>query len=332
MRLLIVLPGALGDVVRGLPLLERLRHGLPAAHLAWLVESPSAPLLAGHPWLDAVHVLERRGGVHALWRAARALRRSRYDVALDLGRGAKSAALVRASGAPRRVGLARADAREGSWLAATEHLPVQGVERSKLEQFLAFADRLEVPPRPIAFGLAPSEEERAAAAALLQGLPEPLVVASLGSSCPSRRWLPERTAAVLDVLASVHAASIVLTGVRDDAAFAGAVVDRMRTRSHNLVGRTSLRELLAVLARARVVLGPDSGTLHLAAALRVPVVSLWGATSAARSTPWGAERGVVQGHAACVPCFLRTCPIGRVCMQSITTDAVLAAVREALAA
>src|SRR6185503_19619082 len=114
-RVLIVLPGAIGDVIRALPLLGRLRHGRPDAHIAWAVEPPSAPLLAGHPWLDEVMVFERRDGLRAVPPLVRRVRAGRFDVALDLGRGIKSALIARATGAARRVGFARADAREGSW-------------------------------------------------------------------------------------------------------------------------------------------------------------------------------------------------------------------------
>jgi ADP-heptose:LPS heptosyltransferase len=302
------------------------------AHLAWAVESPSAPLLERHRWLDTLHVLERRAGIRTFGTFLSTIRRARYDVALDLGRGAKSASIVWASRAPRRLGLARSDGREGSWLAATEWLPLQGVARPKLQQFLAFAERLGVAAAPVEFGLEVTAEDDRVADTLLEGLPRPLVVASLGSSCPSRRWWPARTAWVLDALATTHGASMVLTGTREDTAFAAAVMDGMRTRVCNLVGRTSVRELMAVLARARVVFGPDSGALHLAAALRVPVVSLWGPTSPLRSTPWGQDGGVVHSDAPCAPCFLKECPIGRVCMGSIGAEEVRARLEAVLAA
>jgi len=99
----------------------------------------------------------------------------------------------------------------------------------------------------------------------------------------------------------------------------------------DLVGRTTLRQLLAILARARLAFGPDSGALHLAAALGTPAVSLWGATSVLRSTPFGGERLTVVGRAPCAPCFLRDCPIERVCMRDIATDAVMARAAAVLA-
>lgn len=332
MRVLIVLPGAIGDVVRALPLLGRLRRQAPGLEIGWSVEPLSAPVLAGHPWLDRMHVFERRRGARGLLAHVRELRTVGYDVSLDLGRSAKSALIALGTGAPRRIGFARADAREGAWLAATERLPAQPVERPKLEQFLAFGDALGVPGCPVAFGLAATEQAHGEVAPLLAGLPDPLLAVSLGSSCPSRRWLPDRTALLLDRLAAHGSLGVALLGTAADAAFARAVTAATTVTVADLTGRTTLAGLIAVLERSRAVLGPDSGTLHLAAALGRPVVSLWGATSPLRSAPYGSERRVIAGRSPCAPCFLKTCPIGRVCMQSIDADDVQAAVVEALAA
>lgn len=330
MRLLIVLPGALGDVIRALPLLGRVRRHRPRAWIAWAVEPLSAPLLEGHPWLDEVVVVPRRAGGRALVAAMRRLAALRPEVALDLGRGAKSALLTLASRAGRRLGFARPDAREGAWLASTERIPVQGRERSKLEQFLAFGDLLGIPASEVAFGLEPTPAESGEAARTLARLGRPVVAVSLGSSCPARRWFPDRTAALVDALRAECGASSLLLGTVDDRRFAAAVVAGARHAPLDLTGRTTLRELLALLAGVDAVVGPDSGTLHLAAALGRRVVSLWGATSAARSAPWGSEDLVVEGRVPCSPCFLRRCPIGRECMRRIGAEEVAARAREAL--
>jgi lipopolysaccharide heptosyltransferase I len=321
-RLLIVLPGALGDVIRALPLLARIRRGRPAAEIGWAVEPLSAPLLAGHPWLDRVHRFARNEGVRAFPGFVAEVRAAGYEIALDLGRSIKSAFIARASGARLRVGFAAADGREAGWLFANRHVPVQGVGRSKLEQFLAFADALDLPPAPIEFGLAPTLEEAREADTLTAGLDGPLVAACVGSSCPSRRWFPERTAAVLRRLREEQGTSAVLLGTNADAGFARATLTEVDGGVRNLVGRTNIRQVLAVLARARLAFGPDSGALHLAAAVGTPALSLWGATSALRSTPFGCEALAVSGAAPCSPCFLEECPIGRVCMQSIASDTV----------
>ncbi len=332
MRVLIVLPGAIGDVVRALPLLGRIRQGRPDAHVGWAVEPPSAPVLASHPWLDEVLVFPRADGLATVPRFVRRLHAGRWNVAIDLGRGIKSALFALASGAPLRLGFGRADGREGGWLLATRRLPPHGVERSKLEQFLAFGDLLGLPPVAPAFGLAPSADEAAQAEPLLAGLRRPVIAACVGSSCPARRWFPDRTTAVLDDLAARTGGSAVLLGTAADAAYAAAVARACRAPLRDLVGRTSLRQLIAVLARCALAFGPDSGALHLAAAVGTPVVSLWGATSARRSAPFGCEHLVIEGVAPCAPCFLRDCPIGRVCMQAIAPDAVMRAAHTVLAA
>jgi len=332
MRVLIVLPGALGDVIRGLPLLGRLRRAQPSATLGWVVEPLSAPLLEGHPWLDRVHRFERRRAAAGFLAVVREVRGAGYDVTLDLGRSAKSALLALGSGARRRIGFARADAREGAWLAATERLAPQGVERSKLEQFLAFGEHLGAADGAVEFGLAPGPGDAESARGLLGAAGGPFVAACVGSSCPSRRWWPDRTAAVLDALHARAGTTGVLLGAAGDAAFGAAVAAHARSPVRDLTGRTTLRELLAVLAHARLAFGPDSGALHLAAALGVRVVSLWGATSALRSAPFASERFVVAGRAPCSPCFLTRCPIGRVCMQTIDVAEVVGVAGEALAA
>ena len=95
-------------------------------------------------------------------------------------------------------------------------------------------------------------------------------------------------------------------------------------------GKTGLRDLIGLFSHARLGIGPDSGPMHVAAAVGTPVVSLWGATSPTRSAPWGSEDFVIQGPAACSPCYVRTCAIGRACMQRITPAQVLDAARRIL--
>src|SRR5256886_16105437 len=129
------------------------------------------------------------------------------------------------------------------------------------------------------------------------GLDGPLVAACVGSSCPSRRWFPERTAAVLRELRARHGASAVLLGAAADAPFALETLRATDGGVRDLVGRTTLRQLLAILARTRLAFRPVSGALHLAAALGTPAVALSGGTSALRSTPFGCERFAGGGGA-----------------------------------
>src|SRR5690606_6463904 len=128
-------------------------------------------------------------------------------------------------------------------------------------------------PGPVEFGLAATAAEREKVAGLLAGAGGGRILAvPVGSSCPSRRWLPDRTAGVLDALDDATPLHAVLLGTAADAAFARAVATATRAPVLDLTGKTGLRDLIAVFERSRAVVGPDSGALHLAAALGRPVV------------------------------------------------------------
>jgi len=330
-RILIVLLGAIGDVTRALPLATRVRAGYPNAHLAWAVEPAAAPILDAHPAIDARLVFERRGGARAFVAFLRRVRAERFDLVLDLQRHAKSGLVSAASRAPVRIGFHRRNAKELNWLASTHTIAPVDERGWKLGQYLRFADFLELPATPVRFDLTLTPDEDAAVARLLTPLAGPFAALFLGSTWPSRLWFAERYAAVVDALADRGLATV-LVGGSDVRTLAAETVARSTAAPLDLSARTSLRESYGILARARVAIGPDSGPMHLAAAAGTPVVSLWGATTPARSAPAGSEHLVLVGRVPCAPCYLRRCPIGRQCMRDITPARVLAAVQRALGA
>jgi lipopolysaccharide heptosyltransferase II len=329
-RLLIVLLGAIGDVVCGMPLAQRLRAGWPRTRITWAVEPAAAPLLAAHPAVDEVLVFRRGGGLPALIEMLRALRRNRPDLVLDLQRHFKSGLFSWATRAPRRVGFHWANSREGNWFFNTETIEPVQTFTPKLTHFQRFADRLGVPAAPVGFGLAATAAERQRVAGLLAAAGERLAVLHIGSTWPSRQWLPAATAALGEEMRA-RGFGVVLVGGADDTEFAEAVQRAGGTQAVNLVGRTSLRDVIAVMERAAVAIGPDTGPMHIAAAVGTPVVALFGATSPRRSGPWGWEDLVIRGDVPCAPCYRPRCPIGQLCMESITPGMVIERVDRALA-
>ncbi len=329
-RILIVLLGAIGDVVRAMPLAMRVRRAFPRAEIVWAVEPPAAPLLEGHPAIDGTILFDRPRGPISFLSFLAAVRRRRFDLVLDLQRHLKSGVVSFATRAPRRIGFHRSNTKEGNWLFNTESIAPQENLSSKLQQYLAFGDPLGLRESTVEFGLVPAPADEARAAELLGDLAEPFAAAFVGSTWESRFWWPDRTAEVLRALSERHGLGAVLLGGRGEEGFARAVAEGAPAGARNLVGRTSLRDLIAIFARARVAFGPDSGPMHLAAAAGIPVVSLWGATSPERSAPSGAEDLVVVGPVACHPCYLRRCPVDRLCMKEITTTQVLARLEVAL--
>jgi lipopolysaccharide heptosyltransferase II len=327
---LIVLLGAIGDVTRALPLLTRLRRAYPAAYIAWAVEPTAAPLLEYHPALNDVFLYQRTRGPHAFFSFLRAVRRRRFDLVLDLQRHAKSGITSWWSGAPVRLGFHRKNSKEGNWLFNTHTIAPVPNFSLKLGHYLKFADALGLPDDGISFDLRLRPEEEQRVDALLHGMTRPFVTFFLGSRWPSRFWFPHTTATVARALRQNYGMEVVLVGGPGEQAFAQEVSQALGGAVTNVTGRTSLRDLIGIFSRARMALGPDSGPMHIAAATGTPVISLWGATSPARSAPWGSEALVVRGPAACSPCYVRQCRIGRLCMQRITPEQVLAAARQVL--
>jgi heptosyltransferase I len=330
-RILIVLLGAIGDVVRAMPLAMRVRRGFPSASITWAVEPAAAPLLERHPAIDERLVFRRDLGARAFLRFLAEVRRRRFDLVLDLQRHLKSGVVSRASGAPVRIGFHRANTKEGNWLFNNQTIPLQEHWSSKLGQYLVFADHLGLPKAPVDFGLSLSNEEERRVDALLSSVPGPFVAAFVGSTWESRWWLASRTAAVLESLRLRHGLPGVLLGAPGrESAFAREIEVAASGRVTNLAGSTTLRDLIGILRRSRIAFGPDSGPMHIAAAVGTPVVSLWGATSPLRSAPYGSEDLALIGHVACHPCYLRRCPVERVCMGEIGVDATVAALERGL--
>ncbi|HXW82923.1 MAG TPA: glycosyltransferase family 9 protein, partial [Candidatus Binataceae bacterium] len=291
-RALVILLGAIGDVVRALPLLGRIRRAWPETHLAWAVEPKSAPILERHPWLDELILYDRNRAPWAFPPFLMQVRAGRFDLVIDLQRHLKSGLTSLVSGAPERYGFGAANAKEFNHRFSNHRIDPQPPLRLKLEQYQAFGDALGLPQVPIEFGLEPTLDEQARVRELLDGAPRPLLGVILGSSWPSRLYHPELMANAIERLLTPANGDAplypVLLGGSDETRLAAAVIEHLRNRtSLNLAGRTRLRDLIAIFSECAVAFGPDSGPMHIAAAVGCPIVSLWGSTAPERSAPWG---------------------------------------------
>lgn len=354
-RVLVIKPDHLGDLLLATPALAALRQALPAARIVGLVGPWARLVWEGSPDLDALHELpfpgfERaappRGGLARLAallrpylllaRYAALLRRERYDAALilrdDHWWGAALAALA---GIPRRVGHAHP-------LCApllTDALPYAPREHVS-RQALAAAARLAGPAGepPLRLGPAPADAAWAAgwlAANLAPG--ERLVVIHPGTGGPTKHWPEERWPAVADALAALPGVRLLLTGGPGEAALARRIGAGMARPHLSLAGQTSLGQLAALLGRAALVLGVDSGPLHVAVSQGAPTIHLYGPSDHERFGPWGdpARNRVLRAGLFCSPCgVFAACPRGTAgpeCMARIPPEDVLAAARELLA-
>lgn len=358
-RLLLIRPDHLGDVLWLTPALRGLRARYPGAHISVAIGPWSRAILDGNGDYDHLLTLDfpgftrrAKGGPLAPYRAlaaaARDLRRERFDAALILRDDHWWGALLAArAGIPRRFGFAHPDVAP----FLTDALPVPGGEHAGVgnvrlvDALLRAADRppllgagLAGASAPLAYPLVfePGEAARARARALLPpGDPAPIVAIHPSAGVPVKLWDEARLAAVADRLATEFGARIVLTGVKGDEALTGAVAARMATAPpRDLTGATNVAELVALYARCALVLGPDSGALHLAVAAGTPTIHLYGPADPVRFGPWGdpARHRVVAADRHCDRCgdLSPARPRGAACMLAIGTDEVLAAARAQL--
>ncbi len=330
-KILIVLHGSIGDVARALPLANIFRSAYPEARITWSVEPPAFPLLENHPAIDEVLLFDRKHWWKSLFPFLRQIRSGNFDLVLDLQRHLKSGLISRWSGASYRLGFHRLDSKEGNWIFNNHHIPQMGDGLLKLSHYLKFAEYMGLHPSPVEWNLqcTPSEEENVTK--LLQAVGDHFAVFFVGARWESKRWFPYQTALSASEINRRYGLPIVLLGGSEDVPFGQEVEGYHMVPITNWVGKSSLREAVEILSRASVAIGPDTGLMHLCDAVDTPVVSLWGATSPARTGPYKFENLAIRGKAECSPCYLKQCPIGRICMQSIEVDEVVAKVGAALA-
>jgi len=309
-RVLIIKPSALGDIVQALPVLSGLRQRWPSACFDWVVKENFAGLLAGHPDLQRVLIFPRRRAWTRLPHLVAEL--SGYDLVIDLQGLFRSAALAWLSGAPRRLGFRHS--REGAWLAYTDRLdtPVQQMPAVLANWSVAEALGCTGPPPPIRLGLTAEHHRRAAA--LLTGVPRPLLAVHVGASWPTKRWPVGHFACLLQWARQQFDVGVVVVGGPGEEPLAAHLPAHV-----NLVGRTDLLTLAAVLHSAQFMLSNDSGPMHLAAALGTPVLAPFTCTSPLRAGPYGAGHTVVATTVSCAASYLRHCPTMH-CMHELTPE------------
>jgi lipopolysaccharide heptosyltransferase II len=350
-KILLVRLRLVGDVVFTTPLIRALRRRFPDSHLSYAVEPGAAPVVQNNPHLDEVIVLPQARAlarVRADLAAARRVHRQRFDIAIDLHGGPRSAWLTWASRAPTRIGYAIPGR---SWMYTTvvpraadlapRHSVVNQWDLLRplgIQPGAPEVDPVEVAESPVA---AAAVEARLLAAGVTAA--HTLVVIHVSAGNTFRRWpAPAFEALVAGLVEHDPQRRVILTSGPSDADAARRIADaaraRLGDRAHAVpaIGEFDLAELRALVARASVYIGGDSGPLHIAAATDTPIVALLGPTLAERSKPWRDPRWfaeMVELELPCRPCDQRVCEPGDFrCLTWIRPERVLEATERALAA
>jgi heptosyltransferase I len=298
---------AIGDTCHVVPLLRSLQAAWPDTHFTWVIGSTEAKLMRLIPGVELIEY-DKRTGLAGLLALRRRLQRRKFDVLLDLQHSLRASAVSLCIRAHRRIGFDRARAREMQWLFTNERVAARRNEHV-LDSFLGFADALGVSTRVNDWTLPLSVEALARARELVPADQLTLVISPCASH-PLRNWSAGRYAQVADHAARHQGMRVLLCGGRSpqERAMADAILAHARTGPVDLVGRDTLPELLAVLARATVLLSPDSGPVHMATLVNTPVIGLYAATRVQRSGPYRSRHWCVDAYEQAAQQFLARAP------------------------
>ena len=285
-RVCIVMMSAVGDAVHVLPLINALKRHSRDVHITWILQPGPASLVRGHRSADEILLFDRSRGWRAFTDIHGQLAARSFDVVINLQVYLKAGIVTSFTRAPIKLGFDRARARDFNWLFTTDRIPPHEPQHVQ-DQYFEFLTTLGVSHEPVEWDLGPWRSEREAQRVFFDRIERPAASIVVATSKPQKDWLPDRWAEVADVLWYDFGLQPVLVGGRSPRELAAEQVIRERARSVPVSALGSgLRNLVGILDGSALVLSPDTGPLHMAVALRRPVISLMGYTNPKRTGPY----------------------------------------------
>jgi lipopolysaccharide heptosyltransferase II len=367
-RILLIKPSALGDVVHTLPVLVKLRARYPRARIDWLITPENAEIVRHHPALSNVILFARRDFSNRgqRWRAMRSffdllrqIRRGRYELVVDMHGQVRSAMFALVSGARVRIGFDRPikfsrtisgehnlknvpnrgwrGAREGSWMAYTHRIAIPTLDVHAIDRYLWVGSLLGFDDQPPDLRIYLSPEIVRNVERLLEehGVPadKPLVLLVPGTIWETKHWTIEGFAGVAREFLG-QGFAVALAGTKRDASRCRQIA-AAAPGTIDLCGKTTPADLAGLILRAELAVTNDSGSMHVAASLGKPMVSVFGPTNPVHIGPYQRPESVVRVDLACSPCNYRRlsqCPFDQACMKEVTSAMVLERARKNFAA
>jgi lipopolysaccharide heptosyltransferase II len=319
-RILVIKLRAIGDVLLSTPVVQNLHEYFPNARIDFLTDEFAADVVVGNPWISEVLTFDRKNDSSI--GIIRKVRGKRYDLIIDLFSNPRSAIITGLSGAPVRVGF---PFRWRKYLYNVIITPRNG-NIHNVDFNLDALRRIDVPVRHLNpyFPLNDSAKKFADEWINGQHLDGRTIVGlNPGGGWTTKRWGLEHYARLGDVISERHNAAIVVLwgpGEEQDAIF---VREKMKSQSY-VIPRTSLSELGGIIGRCAFVVSNDSGPMHIAAALNVATLGIFGPTNPLQQGPYGeGHRWVRNEGLDCLECSLTTCPIGNICMTQLSVERVM---------
>ncbi len=332
-RILLIKPSSLGDIVHAMPTLAALRERFPHAEVTWLVKRQWAPLVEVIAGVDRVCAVDR--GLSGWLGRVPELRAAGFDLVVDLQGLFRSGAMAGLTGCVRRVGFA--NAREGSPFFYTQRVVAPATSMHAVDRYLLVAEALGATrPAMPRFEFMDRPEDRQAIDRVLAGAgidgASPWVAMNVSARWETKRWPPQHFAETADRLAERYGLRVVLMGGPAERPESLAVAGRMRTKAVDLTGQTPVGLLPGLLRRASLLLTNDSGPMHIAAAVKTPVVALFGPTDPVKTGPYGQGHVVLSHAVECRPCMRRDCTraVALECLTAVQPEQVVQAVVQQL--
>lgn len=325
-KILVIKPSSLGDVVHSLPFLNALRDSFPKVEIHWIIARGLEGLLDGHPMINKLWIINKdvwkqirgvRTTIKELRSLFKSLKAEKYDLVIDLQGLLRSGILAKATGAPARIGFK--EAREGSRIFYT-HTVNAGKDVHAVDRYLEIAKFLGCDISDIKFPFPLSFNSQLSTPNLQL---EKYAVIVPGARWETKRWHPESFGQLASMM---HVKSIVVGG-ESDADIAGIVVRNSDGNAISAAGKTTLKELIEIMRNARFVVTNDSGPMHIAAALNVPVFAIFGPTNPLRTGPYGKSHVIIRKGLECSPCYRKKCK-GIKCMEMIGAKEVADIIRQ----
>ena len=331
-RILIIQTAFLGDVILSTPLIKALRELFPDSFISYLLIPETKKVLDNNPYLNEILVYDKRSkkGPIYFFRMVGKIREREFDLAVVPHRSFRSALLSYLSNIPKRIGF---DNSAGSFLFTHKVHYVKNIH--EIERNLLLLSDFDYHPINVNAELFPSSDDYSYAHKLLHDSDiqedEKIVGIAPGSVWATKRWLPERFAEVADLLQQKAGVKVIFLGSEEDRKLCKEITAQMETPSLILAGKTDILQSAAIISFCRVILSNDSAPVHIASAMKRPVVAIFGSTIPEFGfAPYGEGHLLLQKKMECRPCGIhgkQKCPQKHFnCMREITTKEVYEAV------
>ena len=328
-NILVVKLSAIGDVIHALPVSYAIKETFPGSKLTWVVEPPAYDLLKINPCIDKIILFQKKefktfsGFMERFFPFKKEIQSESYDAVLDLQGLFKSAAIAFFANSNIKLGICnmRELSNKISKPVIGEHSHGHIVERY-LDTARAIGCRVDKVVFPLE--IPPEEIKNAVAIMKTAGLDEnnPYAIFAVGANWSNKRWRTDFFAEIGNWLDSMKIIPVIIGGGVLDEQRAAEIISQMEIPPINLVGKTNLIQLAYIIKKARLIIGGDTGPVHLAAGLGVKTLMLMGPTDANRNGPYGQIENAIEVDRDCKGCWKRACPKNEDCLEKISVQLV----------